>query len=491
MPRTSSPIWLWLAAAFCLAGHAYLAFGLGLSVDEAHYALYAAHPALSYFDHPPLVGWLQMPFVWLGGSDWLLRIVPLGLWVLTAWVLWRWSGKWSLWALALFLLSPIHQLLGLALVPDTLLLPLTLWVMVLTWKLSNFSLDDSASWWLWLWLGVALGLSGLAKYTGVFLALSCAAVLLAAHGWALWKARGLWVAALVAALMISPVLIWNAQNGWISFTYQLGHAGGNQSWQWTNVLRFDLVQLLSYGTLPLLGLIVFLMRLQTQHKRLMWLCLAFGLPTLLLATYSSGKGSALPHWTATGWLALLPLSALGLQHLWRGAGVSSAIRQAARVLVCGLGLLQATSIAALGLMMATGGQWQGRSLLGNTGNPFADLHGWQAASQAAQQLHESHKTDAMLVSNWTLASRLAWYARPARVLTLDSKNKQFELWHGKIQAGDSVIWVNWSQMPFNVPVADSLFESCQPLPKINPLDSSLPSLSSFYFYLCHNWQGKT
>lgn len=26
----------------------------GLSVDEAHYLLYALHPALSYFDHPPM-----------------------------------------------------------------------------------------------------------------------------------------------------------------------------------------------------------------------------------------------------------------------------------------------------------------------------------------------------------------------------------------------------------------------------------------------------
>jgi hypothetical protein len=38
-----------------LALHLLLGAALGLSVDEAHYALYAAHPALSYFDHPPLV----------------------------------------------------------------------------------------------------------------------------------------------------------------------------------------------------------------------------------------------------------------------------------------------------------------------------------------------------------------------------------------------------------------------------------------------------
>lgn len=454
----------------CLAGHIYLAFALGLSVDEAHYALYAAHPALSYFDHPPLVGWLQIPFVWLGGADGLMRVVPLMLWSIAAWALWR----WSVWALALFLLSPIHHLLGFALVPDTLLLPLTLWVMVLVWQLSH----DTTSTRLWLWLGVALGLSGLSKYTGVLLAFSSAAILLAAHGLVLLKSRGLYLAVLIAAITISPVLIWNAQHDWMSFTYQMNHASGNQSWTLANVLKFDVLQLLSYGTLPLIGLVVFLWKLQAQshskNKRIMWLCMTFGLPTLVLAAYSSGKGAALPHWTATGWLALLPLAALGLEHVWRA-------HQAARVLVYGLGLLQAASVAALGLLMATGGQWQGQSLLGSRGNPFADLHDWQAASQQASKLQTEHHVPALAVSNWTLASRLAWYARAvgvsessSKVLALDGKNKQFDLWFGSLEYGQSFIWVDWSQMPMLHPVGCHKLEA----------NTYTGKHSQFDYYLC-------
>ena len=40
-----------LAAGLLL--HAVLAMGFHLSPDEAHYAMYAAHPAWSYYDHPP------------------------------------------------------------------------------------------------------------------------------------------------------------------------------------------------------------------------------------------------------------------------------------------------------------------------------------------------------------------------------------------------------------------------------------------------------
>ena len=70
----------WLIAAV-LALHLALGAALGLSVDEAHYLLYAAHPALSYFDHPPLVGWVQWPLVALDAPTALLRVVPGALWL--------------------------------------------------------------------------------------------------------------------------------------------------------------------------------------------------------------------------------------------------------------------------------------------------------------------------------------------------------------------------------------------------------------------------
>ena len=65
----SRPARLWLLTA-CLV-HALLGALVGLSVDEAHYALYAAHLDWSYFDHPPLVGWLQWPLVALGAPVWV------------------------------------------------------------------------------------------------------------------------------------------------------------------------------------------------------------------------------------------------------------------------------------------------------------------------------------------------------------------------------------------------------------------------------------
>ena len=53
--------WVWAMLALGTGLHLALALAVNLSVDEAHYALYASHLDWSYFDHPPLVGWLQWP----------------------------------------------------------------------------------------------------------------------------------------------------------------------------------------------------------------------------------------------------------------------------------------------------------------------------------------------------------------------------------------------------------------------------------------------
>jgi hypothetical protein len=461
------PKFLTALLAICLAGHAWLGFALGLSVDEAHYALYALHPALSYFDHPPMVGWVQMSFVWAGGADWMMRVVPLALWGITAWALWRFSAL----ALLLFLLSPVHQLLGLALVPDSLLLPLTLWVMVLTWKLSR----DIACTPYWLWLGLALGLAGLSKYTGVFLALGVAIVLLPQYGIVLFKQRGLWLAVFVAAVLISPVLIWNAQHDWVSFAYQLGHADGRSNdWQAKRVLAYSVIQLLAYGLLPLMGLVVFCVRLRKSHAALMQLCLAFGLPLMLVTLLLAGKGAALPHWTAGAWIALLPLCTLGLQFTWM-ATIKSWKRWFVRVNITLLASLQFFCIYSVAALMLSGGKMDGIYFLGEKGNPFADLHDWQGASQQAAKLQSEHQVSALAVSNWTLASRLAWYSR-FKVWALDGKNKQFDMWFGSLEYGQSFIWVDWSQMPLLHPVGCRKLEGAAGIYQ--------GKHSRFDFYLC-------
>src|SRR5215217_3462094 len=56
--------WTWIAmlvAIACLLRVAAMVF-VPLIPEEAYYWMYAQHPAMSYFDHPPMVAWV----IWLG-----------------------------------------------------------------------------------------------------------------------------------------------------------------------------------------------------------------------------------------------------------------------------------------------------------------------------------------------------------------------------------------------------------------------------------------
>jgi 4-amino-4-deoxy-L-arabinose transferase-like glycosyltransferase len=227
--------------------HAVVGAVIGLSVDEAHYLLYAYHPALSYFDHPPLVGWVQWPLVSVDAPLVFLRLVPGCLWLGAALGVYRLAnylqgkshfayagdaGRWSLVALAL---APLLHVLGIGLVPDTLLMFFSAALLALTLRMVTHSGQPTRG--RWLVLGTLLGLAGLAKYTAIFSAVAVVLCLLVARGLVWLRSPWPWVALVLALLIVSPVAVWNAQNGWISFTYQASHGAGN-AWSLSNLLRF-------------------------------------------------------------------------------------------------------------------------------------------------------------------------------------------------------------------------------------------------------------
>ena len=179
----------WAAICICIAAvvHFALGFAIEFSVDEAHYALYARHLAWSYFDHPPLVGWIQWPLVALTSSEGIIRLIPELLWVLSCFLVYQVtlevhhfiqgrnagyltsalpsSNTCGLMAVLAIIAAPMPHVLAIGLLPDSLLIPLSLGLMLmaLRWLMKDhFSIAD------WLITGVLLGLAGLSKYTAVF-----------------------------------------------------------------------------------------------------------------------------------------------------------------------------------------------------------------------------------------------------------------------------------------------------------------------------------
>ena len=197
--------------------------------DEAYYWMWGQHPSWSYFDHPPLDGWLQglvaAIFGWSNFSVRLLTWFTLGG---TLWILWLWSKLlapgdrigWFCQTAVLYLTIPIIFTMSSFAYHDHLLI---FFVVATTYAFHAFARDWEAGSRAWpkLFLAAALlGLATLTKYNGIFLGLGIAV-------WILWrpKLRGLyltpqlWLAALLAIALQLPVLYWNLTEGWASFRY--------------------------------------------------------------------------------------------------------------------------------------------------------------------------------------------------------------------------------------------------------------------------------
>jgi 4-amino-4-deoxy-L-arabinose transferase-like glycosyltransferase len=477
---------------FAIVIHFVFGFILGLSVDEAHYALYGLHLDWSYFDHPPLVGWIQaLPVQWNWSEGWL-RFIPEALWLIglllclriTHTLLEQFRSSFDyitvkaamFWTSLIFLLAPIMHVLGVGLLPDTLLLVLVPAMMLITLHLKE-KLDQRKphDLWQWILLGIVLGLSGLAKYTALFFALAIPYCLIAWHGLKIFRRPGLYLCLFIATILISPVIIWNYQHEWVSFIYQFGHGTGGE-WKFKKVFVFILNQSVTYGLLIILGIAWHMRKRSLEPKAL----LSFFLIPFVLFAYFSGGGGSLPHWTAPAWLALLPIAGIGLAQAWgSGRRFWISLIASAQLLICILGFI---------LLFFGGIPQIDKNHEWGKKNPIADLYGWKEAGIRMKELSKQHKIPHLAVQNWTLASRMAWYARPLQVFVLDERVDQFDLWSGPIPVGSDALVLDWSQMAFLVPVSNTGFESCETL-STQTVHRLGRDIAQFDFLLCKNWQG--
>jgi len=198
---------------------------LELIPDEAYYWTYSRHLDIGYLDHPPLIAWLIRIGTGLFGQTELgVRLPALVCGLLTIGFLTRLASELhgrdaGLAAAVLAAGLPFFFAFGAIATPDPPLI--AAWAVALLY-LKRALIDGRAG--AWWGVGIAFGLGLLAKYTMVLLGLSVFVFMLVDPEARRWFARPQpYLAALLALLLFSPVLVWNAQHGWISFTYQLRH----------------------------------------------------------------------------------------------------------------------------------------------------------------------------------------------------------------------------------------------------------------------------
>lgn len=316
---------------FFLVFRLLIAATLGLGVDETYTLASARDLSLSYFDHPPLHYWLihfttpwlgegraaRLPFVLLfAGTSWLL-------FALTRHLFGAQAGVWAVLALNL---SAFYTLSGGGLVPDgPLQFCLLAAALVLAKGLfprAEVSALAPSPWLTWTLAGLWLGLAGLSKYHAVLFALGLVVFLLTLpQRRALLRHPAPWLGALIALVIVSPALIWNAQHEWVSLAFQSGR-GLPQGLRVDQVLANiagQMAWILPWVFIPLAIAAWGALRRGRGAER-SWFLLCLALPTLAIFTLVPLWGSrGLPHWQMPGWLMLYPLLGAWLAAAFRRA----------------------------------------------------------------------------------------------------------------------------------------------------------------------------
>jgi 4-amino-4-deoxy-L-arabinose transferase-like glycosyltransferase len=304
---------------------ARLAFAsaLGLGIDESYMVAAGRKLQLSYFDHPPISWWMAWAAAHLAGNESpvIVRLPFIALFAVTTWLMYRlgstlFSRGAGLAAAAVLNVTPVFTISSASWVlPDGPLLAALLGAAVCL--VSALRSQSGAAWGWWLTTGVCAGIALCSKYSAVLTIIGAACFLLTAPTGRRWLKRPHPYAAVSAALVIFlPVLVWNAENGWVSFLFQASRADGD--FLLLGPLRTvvgSALFLLPWIWLPLVvcGCSA-LWDGSSDWKR--WLLLCLAAPPLIVITVASLWSNVLFHWAAPGYLMLMPLLGDAVARRW-------------------------------------------------------------------------------------------------------------------------------------------------------------------------------
>ena len=287
------------------------AWALGLGVDESYMVATGRQLRWSYFDHPPASWWLQWAGAHLFGTEAPLAVrTPFILcFALSTWLMYRLTTavaneRAGLWAALALSLSPVFSVTtGTWVLPDG---PLVLALLVATVCLVHaLPARGRIAWAWWLGAGACAGLALFSKYTAILTLAGAGLYLLITPRDRRWLGHPApYVAVLLAALIFSPVVVWNATHGWASFAFQGSRATG---------LSFRPAQLFivlggeALFVLPWiwLGMIVAVWRFRRTQRLLICLAAPPIVVFALVGVFSSHR--VLFHWAAPGYLMLFPM----------------------------------------------------------------------------------------------------------------------------------------------------------------------------------------
>jgi dolichol-phosphate mannosyltransferase len=425
-PESTSPEVRWRVASLWIVAFAVLLRLIYMGVaqlipDEAYYWNYAQHMDLSFFDHPPMVAWL----IWLGTSlfgdnEFGVRIGAFVCGLVAMAYLYAlacnlYDKSTGIRAVLLLAVLPLGFVPAALMTPDPPLV--AAWAATL-YYMERALLADRRS--AWLGVGIAFGLGILSKYTLGLLGPAALVFAILDPGSRRWFRRPHpYLAASLALLLFSPVIMWNVENGWASILFQSQRATGigNQfslHWLFIHMLLVLTPVAFVAACLALMG------RDDSQSpdiRRRQLFMRVFALVPLAAFFSLSLFGAPKFHWTAPVWLVVLPAMARMMGQAANLHGIGARVRAAWKptIAVCLLFYAVALHYVVLGV---PGVPYKG----------FTEHYFWREATPEVEKLAEEiqrqtgQKPVVIGMSKWSVSAALSFYGQKSDPMEIRARN---------------------------------------------------------------------
>lgn len=466
---------LLLAALFAvlLAIKAWLirAAGVDLHYDEAQYWEWSRQLDWSYYSKGPLVAWLiALSESLFGHGVWQVRLpawLAHGalLFLIFAFAREVWGNRSAAWwAVILTMLTPLYFTLGLVMTTDIWLFLCWTWGL---WAVYRALIKERSG--AWYVAGIATGIGALTKLSiGLLPAAVGIAVLLNPRWRHHLKSPSLWGGVMLMILLMSPVLLWNADHDWVMFHHEAGHVGHAQ-WSMGRGLYFLLEQTAALSPLVVLIALTVLWRMPADSgQRLLW---GLSLGWIAFFFFKALTAKVQLNWPAPSYIGLVILFA---------GHVSMLPRWKRRTLFTGFGLALAVMVI---VYFPYSFGFSARQ------DPFKDAKAWR--DPIAEVSREAPPVDFILTPNYKIAAEAAFYwPRYLPVYVTGSAERRFnqhDLWPSiDREAGHDGLWISTSpDVPAELARA---FAQCVPLPSIPAVTPDGGTLRTFYVRHCLNYR---
>jgi 4-amino-4-deoxy-L-arabinose transferase-like glycosyltransferase len=398
--------------------------------DEVYYWTYAQHLQWNYFDHPPGVAVLirLSTLNLLIQNEFFIRLGAILFAAVNTWVIYLTGKKIqdekTGWYAALLYTSSFYcsVIAGTFILPDSP--QLFFWVMSI--YLMTLIIDESVSAAkrnrLLLVLGITIGCCVMSKIHGIFLWAGFGAYILFFQQ-RLLRSPALYLAAAITLIILSPIIIWNIQNHFVTYSFHGRRVGFFGKHLDTDSFLQQLFGSIFYNNpvnfvlyiIALVGIARMKINLPSRYVSLF---LLLGLPLIGILLLVSLFNETLPHWSGPAYISILLLT----------AGYFAAREPSSRLIPTGilvanlffLGIV-VVGIPVIRYIPARLGDGEQRML--GKGDVTLDMVGWDRFSRRFDSLYRVDvsrglmKKDAFIISDfWYPAAHLDYYlARPNHI----------------------------------------------------------------------------